>query len=152
MQVHCFWQRNERNHSALPESSQEEQATNRRKHIRYPLRASIAYQWRDSQGLERRGRGWTQNVSEQGALVSSDNCPASGDFVDLMLRVPSLRTAVPAPTFRMEMNAKVVRVLKDMRDGRDLGFAVRAHNAREAEHRSPELTRQCGGQVGFRRN
>jgi hypothetical protein len=77
--------------------------------------------------------------------VSSGNCPATGDFVDLMLRVP-------APALRMEMNAKVVRVLKDMHDGKDMGFAVRAHTAGEAEHRSPQLARQCGSQVGFRRN
>jgi hypothetical protein len=132
-----------------------EPATNRRKQIRYPLRAPIAYQWRNGQGQEQRGRGWTQNVSEQGALVSSDKCPAAGDLVNLTLRVPPLRTAVPAPTMRMGMSAKVVRVLKDMRDGKDLGFAVHAHRAFAAEQRhprSPQLSHDCGSAIGLKRN
>lgn len=121
--------------------------------MRYPLRASIVYRWRDEKGIERRGRGWTQDVSEEGVLVSSDNCPAVGDCVDLILRVPSLRTPVPAPTLRMDMNAKVVRVLTDAHEGKNLGFAVRKrHAASVGDKGSAHVTWQCRGQVSFRCN
>lgn len=121
--------------------------------MRYPLRASIVYRWRDGEGMERRGRGWTQDISEEGVLVSSENCPAVGDSVDLILRVPSLRSPVPAPTLRMDMSAKVVRVLTDAQDGKNLGFAVRKRGtATVGDKSSRQLTWEYHGQVSFRCN
>lgn len=93
--------------------------------MRYPLRASVVYQWRDSNGMERSGRGWTRDVSEEGVLVSSEDRPALGELVDLVLRLPTMRSPIPAPALRMDMKARVIRLVTDAGEGRNLGFAAR---------------------------
>lgn len=60
---------------AVADAQRKETATNGRKHIRYPLRVYVAYRWQDSLGKARRGHGWTQNVSEGGLLVRTEDCP-----------------------------------------------------------------------------
>jgi len=110
--------------------------------MRYPLRASVVYRWRDSDGTRRCGRGWTQDVSEGGVLVCSENCPAVGELLDLALRVPTLRTPVPAPALRMDMKAKVIRILNDTGEGKNLGFAARRRDgagAMESKSEHPTL-------------
>ena len=92
--------------------------------MRYPLRASVIYRWRDGDGMERRGKGWTHDLSEEGVMVSSDNCPALGEPVDLVLRVPTTRSPMPAPALRMNMKARVVRLESPGAEGKNLGFAV----------------------------
>ena len=109
--------------------------------MRYPLRASVVYRWRDSDGMRRCGRGWTQDVSEEGVLVCSENCPAVGELLDVALRVPTLRTPVPAPALRMDMKAKVIRILSEAGEGKNLGFAARRRDgARALESKSERPT------------
>ena len=125
--------------SALPRAKGAN--TNRRKQMRYPLRASVVYRWRDSDGMRRSGRGWTQDVSEEGVLVCSEDCPAVGELLDLALRVPTLRTPVPAPALRMDMKAKVIRILSEAGEGKNLGFAARRRDgARALESKSERPT------------
>jgi len=114
----------------LPESQRsqpgnERPATIRRKQMRYPLRASISFWWRDADGSNRQGKGWTRNVSEEGALISTLNCPAQGDQVDLLLQLPMGRSPVAPSTIRMDMKAEVVRLLLDSSGKKIRGFAVR---------------------------
>jgi hypothetical protein len=118
------------------------------------VRASIIYRWRDGQGVERRGHGWTQNVSEEGILVNSAICPKVGDLVDLTLRAPVLRSQAPGAPLRMEMNARVVRVVMEAPDGKNLGFAVRrrAFVSAPEENSQPSATWRCSGMTGLRTN
>ena len=135
------------------EEIQEEGATNGRKHMRYPLRASIVYRWTDGAGVERRGRGWTENVSEEGVLVSTDICPEVGALINLRLRVRSLRVPKTTASLRMEMNARVVRVVNEAQEGKELGFAARKRNfASVPEDGSSPLAWRSGGLEGLRTN
>jgi hypothetical protein len=133
---------------------QREPNTNRRKQMRYPLRASVVYRWRDTAGMRRCGRGWTQDVSEEGVLVCSEDCPAVGELLDLVLRVPTLRKPVPAPPLRMDMKAKVIRILNDTGERKNLGFAARRRDgagAKEGKSERPTLPYQAFA-VGPRAN
>jgi Tfp pilus assembly protein PilZ len=114
----------------------EEQTTNSRRQIRYPLRVHVAFRWSDSHGSTHRGRGWTQNVSEGGLLVRTEDCPKVGDSVDLTLRVPSLRMRGSETSSRMEMTGKVVRVVPEGEGGKHGGFAVSREFAPVVEENS----------------
>jgi PilZ domain len=94
----------------------------RRTHVRYPLRVSVDYRWKDNAGIDRGGKGWTRNISEDGAFIQTGDCPAEHVSVDLLFRIPRMRTA--SPSTRMTMEAKVVRVERSVEEGYELGFAV----------------------------
>ena len=131
---------------------QKESPTNRRRHLRYPLRAAIVYRWRDEQGAERQGRGWAQDLSEEGVLVLSENCPKIGDFVELTVRVASPRPPAPSSTLIIDMNGKVIRMLNESGQGKSLGFAVRKRSTGcEVDGKSPLLW-QDRGLASSRRN
>jgi PilZ domain len=153
MLKHCRGSQKERLEMATT-IRQQELSTNGRRHMRYPVRACITYRWRDCQGVERRGRGWTQNISEGGALVSSSSCPGVGDLVDLKLKVPTSRAQATGSSLRMEMNASVVRVLIEAEKGRNWGFAVRrrAPVPGTEENSEPTSIWQCREMFGFRTN
>ncbi len=87
-------------------------AKNRRRHMRYPVRASIEYYWRNKQGLLCQGAGLTRNVSGDGALVVSADCPDEGDVVDLTMRVSGTRGTIASPTFSIRMQGEIVRVTR----------------------------------------
>jgi hypothetical protein len=118
----------------------EEQTTNGRRQIRYPLRVHVVFRWSDTEGFAHRGHGWTQNVSESGLLIRTEDCPKLGDAVDLTMRVPSLRIPDAKPSSRMEMTGKVVRVVP-ADSGKQGGFAVKREFAPVAEE-SSQLSRQ----------
>jgi hypothetical protein len=103
-------------------------ATNRRRHMRYPLRTLIQFQWKTREGLLRQGRGWTRNVSEEGALVTSTECPLVGDLVELTLRVPGKSKTGP-PAFSMTMRGEVVRVVVESSGRNVCGFAIERRDA-----------------------
>jgi len=92
--------------------------------MRYPLRILVGYRWKDSHGAKRGGKGWTRNLSEEGAFVETRDCPGEHDRVDLFLRIPRLRTSSIKPAMRMTMEGSVVRVERNTEQGIDLGFAV----------------------------
>jgi hypothetical protein len=125
-----------KNGQAVAAEQRKEPVTNGRKHIRYPLRVYVAYRWTDSHGQMHRGHGWTQNVSEGGLLVRTEDCPKIGDPVDLTLRVPSLRITRESSA-RMEMAGKVVRLLPaGEAAGKHGGFAVSQRFAPVVEENS----------------
>lgn len=112
--------------------------------MRYPVRASLTFCWRDADGSNRQGKGWTRNISEEGALIASAKCPAQGDQVDLVLQLPPGRSATPSSVFRMDMKAEVVRLLLDS-SGRNIrGFAVRKCNTELPDWKSLDFVLQYG--------
>jgi hypothetical protein len=118
--------------------------TIRRAHMRYPLRISVDYRWRDSQGTKRGGKGWTRNLSEEGAFVQTRDCPTVHDDVDLVLRIPRLRTSSIVSAMRMTMEGRVVRVERNTEQGLDLGFAVqkrRTVSGEDGDGQEPAGTR-----------
>lgn len=145
--------------STKPSASQRSQpggersATLRRKQMRYPVRASISFWWRDPDGANRQGKGRTRNVSEEGALISTPHCPAPGDQVDLVLQIPAGRPPIPLSTFRMDMKAEVVRLLLDSTGKKICGFAVRKRDQDLlAELNSVEFALAQGDLASLREN
>jgi PilZ domain len=135
-----------------PTDSQEP-ATIRRKQMRYPLRTPITFRWSHTDGSSRHGKGWTRNVSEEGALISTANCPSEGDQVDLVLQIPAGCPAIPTSIFRMDMKAEVVRLLLDSSRKKICGFAVRKCSTEpRSDWQSTDLALQFGGLVGSREN
>jgi len=122
--------------------------------MRYPLRASISFWWRDPDGSNRQGRGWTRNVSEEGALISTLTCPAQGDQIDLVLQIPAAgRPPMPASAFRMDMKAEVVRLLLDSTGKKIRGFAVRKRDKDLlSDLKAAEFSLGYGGLASLREN
>jgi hypothetical protein len=98
---------------------------NRRRSIRYPLRALALFQWQSDDGVRKHARGWTKDVSEAGAYVVSPQCPNEGDAIQLVLRFPVLPTPGSGRATEVDMIGCVLRVNRDPVHGRELGFAVR---------------------------
>jgi hypothetical protein len=96
----------------------------RRAQVRYPLRISVAYRWKDNGGTSHGSKGLTRNVSEAGAFVQASQCPAEDDIVDLFFRIPRARSLPAVRAMRMTMQAKVVRLEQNVELGVDIGFAV----------------------------
>ena len=103
--------------------------TNRRRHMRYPLRTLTHFQWQTRDGLQRQGRGWTRNVSEAGTLVTSSECPMVGDLVELTLRVPGNKNKTSSAAFSMTMRGEVVRVVVEASGKNVCGFAIERRDA-----------------------
>lgn len=102
-------------------------SSSRRSQIRYPLRAPVIYRWRDNNGLQRRARGWTLDISEAGAYVRSSHCPQKGDIVELKFKLLALREQqAPKRNEHLEMGGEVVRVDVAEAAGEAVGFAVRS--------------------------
>jgi hypothetical protein len=115
-------------YDSVPESTHshsqhEKLPTNRRRQIRYPLRNSVLYLW-EHDGVRRKGRGWTKDVSEEGVYVNSRNCPQQGDPVSLVFRLSRRSSETPQLAVRMEMQASVLRIDRDHTCGEEIGFAV----------------------------
>jgi hypothetical protein len=100
------------------------EATNRRRHMRYPVRASIEYSWQNKEGFLLQESGWTRNVSEDGALVVSANCPEVGDLVEFTMRVSGKKRASGSPTFSVSMRGEAVRVSSNSSTGTPTEFAI----------------------------
>lgn len=115
-------------------------SSSRRRQIRYPLRAPVIYRWRDNNGLQRRARGWTRDISEAGAYVLSSHCPQKGEVVELKFKLHALREQrTPQGNEHLEMGGEVVRVDVAEIAGEAVGFAVRSKTpaaARQADELS----------------
>lgn len=98
---------------------------NRRRCIRYPLRALALVEWESRGGTCKHARGWTKDVSEAGAYVVCSQCPNEGDVIQLVLKFPVYPTPGSGRRTEIDMNGSVLRVDRDPVHGRELGFAVR---------------------------
>lgn len=108
-------------------------SSSRRSQIRYPLRTPVICRWLDNNGLQRRARGWTRDISEAGAYVLSRRCPQKGEFVELKFKLLALREQqTPQSNEHLEMGGEVVRVDVAEIAGVAVGFAVRSKTATAA--------------------
>src|SRR5579863_4056100 len=102
-------------------------SSSRRSQIRYPLRTPVIYRWLDNNGLQRRARGWTRDISEAGAYVLSSQCPQRGEIVELKFKLLAIREQrAPRSNEHFEMSGEVVRVDVAEVAGAGVGFAVRS--------------------------
>jgi hypothetical protein len=93
-----------------------------RRHIRYPLRASVHFEWIDPEGKQGRAKGNSRDISEGGAYVVTRACPPVGAHVYLVFRFPYLE-GVPR-LLQLEMNGQVVRAESVPGTKASTGFAV----------------------------
>jgi len=116
---------------------------NRRRFIRYPLRALALFQWEGQDGSRKHARGWTKDVSEAGAYVVSSRCPRVGEEIQMVLRFPVPAMQEPALAAKIDMNATVLRIDRDAPEGRELGFAVfaREHGPDSNSERFEDIRR-----------
>jgi hypothetical protein len=93
-----------------------------RTHMRYPIHAPVAFDWLARNGMRRKGKGRSQNISEGGAFVFTRNLPPVGASINLSIQFPN--TAAGGRYLRMEMIGEVVRVELPLRRKSNWGFAV----------------------------
>lgn len=111
--------------------------SSRRAHVRFPLRISVGFHWKEDGGVKKDARGWTRNISEQGAFIETAECPVERDSVNLQFRIPSPRKPWSVRATRMVMEARVVRVESDATTGSRVGFAVQKRTAMRAKDETP---------------
>ena len=108
--------------------------SSKRSQIRYPLRTPVVYRWLDNNGLQRRARGWTRDISEAGAYVLASHCPQKGDIVELKFKLFALREQrTPQGNEHLEIGGEVVRVDVAQIAGEAVGFAVRSKTSAAAK-------------------
>ncbi len=78
----------------------------RRRHIRYSLKGTVNFCWKDEGGL-RQGEGFTREVSEAGMFVLTDTCPPVGATARLDVLFHSL---LAYSQVHMQAKAQVLRV------------------------------------------
>lgn len=93
----------------------------RRKAIRYRMRAQVIFRWGASHKDRLHGEGTTRDVSLAGAYILTAACPPIGEMVQLEIILPPLFSA-SSTTMRAEM--KVLRVEQDNASGSPDGFSV----------------------------
>jgi hypothetical protein len=90
----------------------------RRSHLRFDLRAPVAYTWKDQEGT-RQGSGITRDVSENGLFIIARSAPPMG--ASIRFEVSFLYR--DQSQIKMRAKAKIVRVeTADPKNG--LGFAA----------------------------
>ena len=103
-----------------------------RKSMRYPLRASVLFSWKDENGNQCQGEGTSRDISETGAFVLTLGCPPLG--ADVALRIVLAAPPDAMKMLRMEVDGWVLRVEQATAAGSS-GFAVLTKDAilRESE-------------------
>jgi PilZ domain-containing protein len=82
----------------------------------------VIFRWRDRQGVRRRGKGFTRDLSSGGMFVVATNCPPSGTAVKIDLLLPGLDGG--GAGLRVAGRGRVLRVENDGGQMR-YGFAAR---------------------------
>jgi hypothetical protein len=80
----------------------------RRASARYRLQLPVIFYWND--GVDRTGGGFTCDVSLDGALIFSSNCPPNGSAVRIEVLIPSPDRS--GDELRIECTGKVTRVVE----------------------------------------
>jgi hypothetical protein len=90
--------------------------------IRFPLKASVDFWWKDELGNAKQGEGLSRDISERGAFVYAAVCPPAGAPVRLRLSLEGF----PGGTrdMRMEIEGQVLRVEETSGSAANRGFAV----------------------------
>jgi len=98
-----------------------ENCADRRERPRFSVRASATFEWRDPQGVQRRGQGVTRDISAKGLFVFSESLPPLK--VDLRLEV-LFGSVGEEGNLQLEVEALVLRVEPATGLGTSSGFAV----------------------------
>ena len=93
-----------------------------RKFDRYRLGAPVAFWWDEPDGRRGEASGFTRDISTIGMYVYASTCPPAGRSVHMNVSLPSLHGKLPG--WRLETQARVVRVEHSLADDNLLGFAV----------------------------
>jgi hypothetical protein len=82
----------------------------RRTAVRYWLRLPVLFYWSD--GIEHAGAGFTNNVSLDGALISTSKCPPVGSQIRIEVLIPSPDQS--GEELRVECIGTVTRVVEQL--------------------------------------
>jgi len=104
-----------------------EGTTNRRKHIRFPLRAAIDFRWKDHAGNCYSGEGQTRDISEQGVFVEAPVCPPLGTPTKADVWIQHAKDA--AQICQIAFEGWVVRIERRQESAFGAGFAMRTLEA-----------------------
>ena len=88
--------------------------------MRYQLDLPVTFRWRDQQGHERVGAGFTHDVSAVGMFLFSHDIPSQDEILQCEVKLPRLRDSGCVPVI---VSGRVVRIEQDV-DWRQRGFAV----------------------------
>jgi hypothetical protein len=92
-----------------------------RRSLRFGVYVPVIVDWTDESGTQRRGGGFTRDISEKGVFVwCKGDCPSCGAGIHIMLLFPGVEPTSKA--WRMESKGAVVRMIDDVSEGR--GFAA----------------------------
>jgi hypothetical protein len=80
---------------------------NRRVQVRYPLKLPVIFHWKDNDGTEHTGGGFTCDVALDGALIFSSRCPPMGTAIRIEVLIPAPDNGAE---IRVECVGKVARV------------------------------------------
>jgi PilZ domain len=90
--------------------------------MRYPIPASVTFNWLARNGMQRQGKGRSRNISEGGAFVFTRKLPPVGASIILSIQFP--KTTAGGQVLTMEMTGEVVRVELPLERKSNWGFAV----------------------------
>lgn len=94
----------------------------RRKQIRFALRAPVHFRWKDKDGIGHKGQGFTRDISSQGVYIYSESQPPSETEIYIEVLFSSLLE--DHSPVQMSAGAKVIRVEPISIDERTGGFVA----------------------------
>jgi|ERR1700727_2946056 hypothetical protein len=93
----------------------------RRKAVRYRMRAPVVFRWKGSRAEDFYGEGTTLNISVSGVCISTPTCPPANSTVYVEVILPRLNS--PLKT-RIKAEMKVVRVKNEGNGDGQPGFSA----------------------------
>jgi hypothetical protein len=94
----------------------------RRKQIRFALRAPVHFRWKDRDGIVHKGKGFTRDISSQSVYIYAESQPPADANIHIDILFSSLLEA-HSPV-QMSAGAKVIRVEPISIDERLGGFVA----------------------------
>jgi PilZ domain-containing protein len=104
-----------------------ERSTQRRRHIRFPLRGAVDFRWDDNAGNCQKGKGISRNISEQGIFVETLTCPPLGTRTRAEVWIQQLKDE--AQSCQISLEGRVVRIESSGVRAFFGGFAMAAFEA-----------------------
>jgi hypothetical protein len=98
----------------------------RRKQIRFVLRAPVYFLWKNRDGVVQEGQGFTRDISFRGAYIYTESQPPKDAEIDIDILLPWLPGE--HSTVHMSGKAKVIRVETIAIDEHSGGFVAEAES------------------------
>jgi PilZ domain len=101
----------------------------RRRAVRYDLRAAAVFSWEGPEGTPLKGEGITRDIGRGGVFVFSAICPAVNSFVRLRVllhQIEGRMHEVDGRTLDIDVDGTVLRVEHFLEDSTSSGFALAA--------------------------